>query len=118
MAAQSREIATIAVAPIVAAQSALRSRQMGELLLRQSWLQGGCWTSLGISKHQLLKGSPLKKLPGQPSDSCFRRPLRGRWGISNFLLLIQPRIADSRCVHCQDIAHNTRVSNSLAVVEV
>ena len=94
MAAQSRKIAQLIVAPIVAAQSARRSRQMGDLLLRQSWLQGGCWTSLSISKHQLLKGSPLKKLPGQPSDSCFRRPLRGRWGISNFLLLIQPRIAD------------------------
>ena len=67
---------------------------MGELLLRQSWLQGGCWTSLIISRQQLLKGSPLKKLPGQPSDSCFRRPLRGQWGISNFLLLIQPRTAD------------------------
>ena len=67
---------------------------MCELLLRQSWLQGGCWTSLIISRQQLLKGSPLKKLPGQPSDSCFRRPLRGQWGISNFLLLIQPRTAD------------------------
>ena len=91
---------------------------MCELLLRQSWLAGGCWTSLSISKQQLLKSSPLKRVAGQPSDSCFRRPLRGRWSISNFLLLIQPRVADSRCVHCQDIAHNTRVSNSLAVVEV
>ena len=91
---------------------------MGDLLLRQSWLQGGCWTSLSISKQQLLKGSPLKRVAGQSGDSCFRRPLRGRWGISNFLLLIQPRIADSRCVHCRDIAHITHVSNSLAVVEV
>ena len=91
---------------------------MCELLLRQSWLQGGCWTSLSISKHQLLKRSPLKRMPGQPSDSCFRRPLRGRGGISNFLLLIQPRIADSRCVHSQDVALSIRESNSLAVVEV
>ena len=67
---------------------------MCELLLRQSWLAGGWWTSLSISKQQLLKGSPLKRVAGQPGDSLSRRPLRGRWGISNFLLLIQPRTAD------------------------
>ena len=106
------------VAPIVAAQSARRSRHMGEVLLRQSWLAGGWWTSLSISKQQLLKSSPLKRVAGQPSDSCFRRLLRGRWGISNFLLQIQPRIADSRCVHSQDVALSIRESNSLAVVEV
>ena len=91
---------------------------MCELLLRQSWLAGGWWISLSISKQQLLKSSPLKRVAGQPSDSCFRRLLRGRWGISNFLLQIQPRIADSRCVHSQDVALSIRESNSLAVVEV
>ena len=91
---------------------------MGELLLRQSWLAGGWWTSLSISKQQLLKGSPLKKMAGAPGLVSFGGAAAPPVGILNFLLLIQPRIADSRCVHCQDIAHNTRVSNSLAVVEV
>ena len=67
---------------------------MGELLLRQSWLAGGWWTSLSISKQQLLKGSPLKKVAGQPSDSLSRPPLRGRCSIPNFVLLIRPRTAD------------------------
>ena len=55
---------------------------MGELLLRQSWLQGGCWTSLSISKHQLVKGSPLKKLPGLPTaarTSTVHRAKRRSW---------------------------------------
>ena len=67
---------------------------MCELLLRQSWLAGGCWTSLSISKQQLLKSSLLKRVAGQPSDSLSRPPLRGRWGIPNFVLLIRPRTAD------------------------
>ena len=67
---------------------------MGELWLLLRWLAGGCWGWCSISRQQLLKGSPLKKLAGQPSDSCFRRPLRGRWGIPNFVLLIRPRTAD------------------------
>ena len=67
---------------------------MGEVLLRQSWLAGGWWTSLSISKQQLLKSSPLKRVAGQPSDSLSRPPLRGRCSIPNFVLLIQPRTAD------------------------
>ena len=94
MTAQSREIATIAVAPIVAAQSARRSRQMGELLLRQSWLQGGCWTSLSISKHQLLKGSPLKKVAGAPGLPSLGGAAAPPVGIPNFVLLIRPRTTD------------------------
>ena len=91
---------------------------MGELLLRQSWLAGGWWTSLSISNQQLLKGSPLKKMAGAPGLVSFGGAAAPPVGILNFLLLIQPRTADSRCVHCQDIAHSIRESNSLAVVEV
>ena len=94
MAAESRKIARVIVAPIVAAQSARRSRQMGEVLLRQSWLQGGCWTSLSISKHQLLKGSPLKKMAGAPGLVSFGGAAAPPVGIPNFVLLIRPRTAD------------------------
>ena len=91
---------------------------MGELLLRQSWLAGGWWTSLSISKQQLLKGSPLKKVAGAPGLLPLGGAAAPPVGIPNFVLLIQPRTADSRCVHRQDIAPSIRESNSLAVVEV
>ena len=94
MAAQSRKIAQSIVAPIVAAQSARRSRQMCELLLRQSWLAGGWWTSLSISKQQLLKGSPLKKMAGAPGLVSFGGAAAPPVGIPNFVLLIRPRTAD------------------------
>ena len=91
---------------------------MGELLLRQSWLAGGWWTSLSISKQQLLKGSPLKKVAGAPGLLPLGGAAAPPVGIPNFVLLIQPRTADSRCVYRQDIAPSIRESNSLAVVEV
>ena len=66
----------------------------GRLLLRQSWLAGGWWTSLSISNQQLLKGSPLKKVAGAPGllplGGAAARPV----GIPNFVLLIRPRTAD------------------------
>ena len=67
---------------------------MGELLLRQSWLAGGWWTSISISKQQPLKGSPLKKVAGAPGLVSFGGAAAPPVGIPNFVLLFQPRTAD------------------------
>ena len=94
MAAESQKFPRELPSRLPSAQSADAVRWMGELLLRQSWLAGGWWTSLSISKQQLLKGSPLKKMAGAPGLVSFGGAAAPPVGIPNFVLLIQPRTAD------------------------
>ena len=94
MAAESQKFPRELPSRLPSAQSADAERWMGELLLRQSWLAGGWWTSLSISKQQLLKGSPLKKMAGAPGLVSFGGAAAPPVGILNFVLLIRPRTAD------------------------